>query len=113
MHLAVQKPERILKDRTGQPYTREHNNMHDLPSQVVHGEAVLMGDVFDTLDDKLNFNSRMRSRTFSVIRELSKTSSYLIDFLLLVHQNGTAIPELPELSDRMQAFRERADVFKP
>ncbi|MGD0474109.1 MAG: hypothetical protein ABSB70_12990 [Candidatus Velthaea sp.] len=113
MHLAVQKPERILDDRRNPKLknTREHHTMHDIPSQVVHGEAVLMFDVFDDLDDDDNFNARLRSRIFTVIREISKLVTLLMEFLLTVHKNGTPIPELESLSNQMVAFRARADKF--
>jgi len=113
MHLAIQKPERVLTDKRNSKlrYTKEHKTLHDLPSQVTHGEGVLMFDVFDNLDDPKNFNARLRSRIFTVIRELSKLVTLLNDFLLTVYRNGTDIPELTVLTDRMTAFRKRADGF--
>jgi hypothetical protein len=85
--------------------------LHDIPSQVVHGEPVIMVDVFGDLDDGDNFNARIRSRHFTVVREISTLVTLLVDFLLTVHKDGTPILGLDELSDRMIAFRSRADKF--
>jgi hypothetical protein len=113
MHLATTKPESILVDERNPKlrYTREHKTLHDVPSQVVHGEGVLMFDVFDDLDDPKNFNARLRSRVFTVVRELSKLVTLLCDFLLSVYRNGTDVPALADLSQRMVEFRARADAF--
>ena len=111
MNLAVTKPERILVDKRNAKikYTVEHKALHDIPSQVVHGEGVMMFDVFDDLDDPANFNARLHSTIFTVIRELSKLVTLLNKFLLIVYENGTDIASILELTNAMTAFRERAD----
>lgn len=123
MHLANVPESEILTDprrKSNNRFTRRYQTLHDVPSFVVHGEAVLMYDAIPDVrlpdyeppgkDLKIN----VRSSVFMTVRELSKTQAFLMQFLLnLVRDLGSDVPELEYLSNEMLRWRGITDSITP
>lgn len=122
MHLENVDENEILTDprrKSNNRFTRRYQALHDMPSFVVHGEAVLMPDAIPDVKlpdyqapEQLKVN--VRSSLFMTVRELSKAHPIIMQFLLnLVGYLNSDVPELEYLSSEMLRWRELTDPISP
>ena len=122
MHLDNVDEDEILLDprrKSNSRYTRRYQALHDLPSFVVHGEAVLMYDAIPDVrlpgyraPEQLKVN--VRSSLFMTVREFSKAQPLLVQFLInMVRDLNADVPELEYLSSEMMRWRTRTDPITP
>jgi hypothetical protein len=80
MHLANAKKAAIKVDKSGTRYTEEFQTAYSIPSLYVHGEPLLMPEVFPKLNDDKNWEFREDVTNLDALSILGSAYSHLLRF---------------------------------
>jgi hypothetical protein len=80
MHLENAKKSKVKTDKDGTRYTEEFQTAYGVPSLYVHGEPLLMPEVFPKLNDESNWDFRENVTNFDALSMLGSAYSHLLRF---------------------------------
>ncbi len=80
MHLENVDPNTIKTDKDGNQYTEHYQTAYGLPSLHVHGEAMMMPEVFHDANDDSDWEFRDDTTYFDAVSMLNSANTSLISF---------------------------------
>jgi len=80
MHLANADPSKIKQDKNGTKYTEEFQTAYGIPSLYVHGEPIMMAEVFKDLTDDTTLQMREQFRFFDTLTATNAACTIMSNF---------------------------------
>jgi hypothetical protein len=82
MHRQNTDASKIKTDKDGEEYTEEFQTAYGIPSLYVHGEPLLIPEVFSKLNDDRDWATREDTTYFDTVTGLGATFPHLINFAM-------------------------------